>query len=295
MRSLLITGGTGYFGRAFARFALEHGVHRVCVYSRGEYAQAQMRGDMGNPEELRWMIGDVRDHERLTRAMRGCEWVVHAAALKRIEVGHYNPTELIKTNVLGTMNVAQAAGAPDDTSFPRPRKVVGLSTDKAWQPVSAYGYSKAMAETVLLGANREYAMPGHYLTGRGPIFAVTRYGNVAGSTGSVIPTWRAMQANGACSVPVTDPDCTRFWMTRQQACQLVWDTLTYMEGGELNIPILPAFRLGDLAEAMGLDYHVTGLGAHEKKHEGMDDGNTSDTAPRLTKNEISRLMEEDGL
>lgn len=271
-RSILITGGTGSFGRAFVRRLLDsHGPRRVIVLSRDEHKQAAMAQEFPDGR-MRFFVGDVRDRERVRRAFTDVDIVVHAAALKRIEVGHYNPQEMVKTNVLGAANVIEAA---QDAGV---GKVVALSTDKAWQPVSPYGQTKALAETLFLNANNTR---GH----AGPVYAVTRYGNVAGSNGSVIPKWRALVCAGK-PVPVTDPDCTRFWMTMDEAVNLVCGTIATMNGGELNIPSLPAYRLGDLAEAMGARMEITGLPCWEKKHEGMADGNTSDVARRMSVDEL---------
>lgn len=276
---LLITGGTGFFGRAFAKHALEWG-YTVCIYSRNEYNQFLMRQEFSDDPRLRWFIGDVRDRDRLRRAMEGCDRVVHAAALKRIEVGFYDPIEMVKTNVVGTMNVIEAAM---DAGV---GKVVFLSSDKAFEPVSAYGQSKAIAESLILAANN---MRGSI----GPLFAAVRYGNVANSTGSVIPVWRKMIAEGKTTVPVTDPNCTRFYMTVQQAVDLVQQTLIDMQGGELVIPdYLPAYRLGDLAEAMGVQMDVRGLPQHEKKAEGMRAGLTSDKARRMSVEELREALNE---
>lgn len=280
MRSgILITGGTGSFGRAFARYLLERGHQRICIYSRGEHTQAQLREELNDDARLRWFIGDVRDRERLRRAMEGCEIVVHAAALKRIEVGAYNPIEMIKTNVMGAVNVVEAA---HDVSVHR---VVALSTDKAWQPISPYGQTKALAESLFLQAN--------YARGAtGPRFAVTRYGNVWGSAGSVVPKWKALLA-ARRPITITDPDCTRFFMTMDQAVSLVARTIDNMHGGELVIPNdLPAYRLGDLLEAMRKEAghmfptKTNGLPPHEKLHEGMRDDLTSDKARRMTIREL---------
>ena len=275
---ILITGGSGFFGRAFTKYALQYELGTVCIYSRNEFNQFQMRQDFKDDERIRWLIGDVRDRDRLRRAMEGVDQVIHAAALKRIEVGAYNPTEMVKTNVVGTMNVIEAAM---DAGV---KKVVTLSSDKAYEPVSAYGHSKAMAESLTIAANNT--------TGSlGPLFAVTRYGNVAGSTGSVIPNWRKMIAEGKTTVPVTDPDCTRFWMSANDAAQLVVTAFLNMKGGDMFIPHwLPAFRISDLADAMGVAMQVNGLGGHEKKHESMDRGITSDTARRMTVDEIREAL-----
>ena len=269
--SILITGGTGSFGRAFASYALSRGVERVCVFSRGEHNQADMRASLGDDKRLRFFIGDVRDRDRLRRAMEGVTTVIHAAALKRIEVGYYDPIEMVKTNVGGAINVIEAA---TDAGVD---KVVALSTDKAYQPISAYGQTKALAESLFLAANETHR----------PKFSVTRYGNVAGSAGSVIPKWREiLEYDYDLPVPVTDPDCTRFWMTMDEAVRLVADTAETMKGGELVIPELPAYRLGDLAEAMNAKMDIQGLSSWEKPHEGMKDGLTSDSVRRMSVEEL---------
>lgn len=277
MRSVLVTGGTGFFGQGFVRAALEQGFGRVCVFSRGEYAQAQMRQAFGNDERLRWFVGDVRDRDRLRRAMEGVNVVVHAAALKRVEVGEYNAIEMVKTNVIGAQNVIEAA---HDAKV---HKVVALSTDKAFEPVNAYGASKLCAEKLFLGANHSRGLGG-------PLFAVTRYGNVAGSTGSVIPTWRARLAEGKM-VTVTDPECTRYWMTQKEAVDLVMNTVVRMPIEAPVVPDLPAYRLGDLAEAMGATYSVVGLGSGEKLHEGMAPNMTSDKARRMSVAELREALQ----
>ncbi len=293
MKSILITGATGFFGCAFIRRLLEGTEYsRICVFSRDEAKQANMRlafnddprlrGFVG--DRLRWFVGDVRDKDRLIRAMYGIDVVIHAAALKRIEVGAYNPEEMVKTNILGSMNVIDAArdaslGWP---AIAIPRRVIFLSTDKAYQPVSAYGQSKALAESLFLSANNTVGKIG-------PIFSVVRYGNVSNSTGSVIPRWREI-LKASDTVPVTDPDCTRFWMTANQAVDLVLNTIETMQGGELNIPTLPAYRLGDLAEAMGVKMKIIGLPAWEKKHESMEDGKCSNDARRMSVEELREAL-----
>ena len=273
--NILITGGTGSFGRAFAKRLLDIGAERICIFSRGEHTQAEMRAECDD-ERLRWFIGDVRDRDRLTRAFEEVDVVVHAAALKRIEVGFYNPTEMVKTNVLGAMNVIEAAMSAGVS------KVVALSTDKAYQPISPYGQTKALMESLMLAANN---IGGQW----GPRFAVTRYGNVAGSKGSVIPKWRELIKQGK-PVTVTDPGCTRFWMTMDEAMDLVLNTIREMPK-ELAIPTLPAFSILDLAIAMNTKMIVDGLPAWEKKHEGLSDGNTSDKAERLSVDDLRKKLE----
>jgi UDP-N-acetylglucosamine 4,6-dehydratase len=279
MKSVLITGGSGSFGQAFTeRLLKDPTIERIAILSRGEHAQAEMAGRL-NDKRLRFFIGDVRDRERLRRAFADIEVVVHAAALKRIEVGYYCPSEMVKTNVEGAMNVIEAAC---DAGI---KKVVALSTDKAYQPISPYGQSKALAETLVRNAYRSES---------GPRFAATRYGNVWKSKGSVVPRWLEILKTSD-TVDVTDPEVTRFFMRMSEAVDLVIDTIYTMRGGELNIPQLPAYRLGDLAEAMGAKMNIIGLPEYEKRHEGMCDGNTSDKARRMSVEELRGVLNEDGL
>ena len=262
----LITGGTGYFGQAFASHLLKNDkTGKVCIYSRGEFAQHQMRQKFNNDHRLRFFIGDVRDQPRLQLAMRDADVVVHAAALKRVEVGEYNPTEMVQTNIDGTRNVITTA-LNLHRDGKEPIEVVYLSTDKACSPLNCYGATKLVGEKMVLAANN--------IAGEaGPRFAVTRYGNVAGSTGSIIPTWRQMlryKKDGDRAVTVTDPQCTRYWMSLQEAVELVEWTIHNMTGGELVIPSLPAYTVGDLVTAMDVDIAInTGLNPGEKMHEEM--------------------------
>ena len=213
--------------------------------------------------------------------MHGVDVVVHAAALKRIEVGAYNPIEMSKTNIDGAVNVIEAAQDADV------KKVVFLSSDKAHHPVSAYGLSKAMAECLFIAANNT-------VPADGPRFAVTRYGNVWNSNGSVVPTWRRLIESGAKAVPVSSLDVTRFFMTIDEAVDLVLDTVAHMKGGELAIPTLPAYRLGDLVNAMGVRAIIKGLPSFEKKHEAMSEGNNSEYARRMTVDELREKLAEIG-
>jgi UDP-N-acetylglucosamine 4,6-dehydratase/5-epimerase len=272
--NVLITGGTGSFGRAFAKRLLKDGAERICIYSRSEHVQAEMREALDD-KRLRWFIGDVRDRDRLRRAFEGIDTVIHAAALKRIEVGFYNPIEMVKTNVLGATNVIEAAM---DAGV---EKVVALSTDKAYQPISPYGQTKALMESLVLSANNTSG-------GDGPRFSVTRYGNVAGSKGSVIPKWRAeIEKKGM--VTVTDPNCTRFWMTMNEAVDLVLDTIEKMPD-KIAIPSLPGFQLRDLAEALGTHMITRGLPRWEKMHESLTDELSSDKAPRMSVSDLQEAL-----
>lgn len=289
LRSVLITGGTGFLGRALVcRLLTMPEAERICIYSRDEAKQAAMRAQIADPHErLHWFIGDVRDQPRLRRAMSGIDVVIHAAALKRVEVGEYNPAEMVKTNVLGTMNVIDAAFDAAPGQAQRPRHVVYVSSDKACQPLNAYGASKLMGEKLILASNN--------VRGReGPIFSAVRYGNVAGSTGSVIPTWRARQQSNEM-ITITDPDATRFWMRIDEAVDLVLSVAESENGGKLYVPELPAYRLGDLAEAMDIRMPIkfTGLQKGEKLHERMlEDGPTSEEVRRMTINEIRMGLEK---
>lgn len=254
---VLLTGGTGYLSRALTKHLLQlPETSGVRIYSRGEAAQARMASEI-HDERMRYLVGDVRDRDRLERAMEGVDCVIHTAALKRVEVGERDPSEMIKTNVLGTMNAIEAARAAGVT------RMVVLSSDKACAPLNAYGASKLMAEKLALAAAQEST--------KGPTIAVTRYGNVAGSTGSVIPIWREAIAHGR-KLRLTSPSASRFWMTVEEACDLVIAALHYRYAGCLLVPSLPAYHLRDLIEAMcprALDYEITGLGMGEKEHEEM--------------------------
>ena len=275
--NVLITGGTGFLGRHLVRALLERGAQRVCCYSRGEHAQAAMREEFNDDQRLRWLIGDVRDKDRLRRAMDGVQTVIHAAALKRIEVGAYCPDEMIRTNVDGASNVVDVAWEAGVES------AVMVSTDKAYRPVSPYGLSKALAESLFLAANEMFGA-------HGPNYSVVRFGNIWGSTGSVVPRWRALIAAGAKVVPVTDPDCTRFFQRIDEAVDLI---LSAVHTRALHIPDwLPAYRLGDLADAMGVEMDVQGLPAWEKKSEGLRDGLTSDAARRMTLAELQAVCSQ---
>lgn len=278
MASWLVTGSTGTFGRAFVKYVLANtDIQRIVCVSRNEHTQHDMAEELNHDSRLRMLIGDVRDQPRLKRAMEGVEVVVHAAALKRIEIGHRQPIEMIKTNIMGAINVVEAS---QDANV---KKVVALSSDKSVSPVSPYGLSKAMSDALFLNANNT-------VRSDGPKYAIVKYGNIAGSNGSVIPKWRKMIAAGATKVPVTDPDATRYYMRIEEAVELVNNTIETMIGGEVAIPNLPAYRLGDLAEAMGVEMDIIGLPSWEKLAETMGNGDSSETARRMTVSELREAL-----
>lgn len=256
--SILITGGTGSFGKALIRRLLDDiGPKRIVIYSRDELKQWEVRQQFGDDPRLRWFIGDVRDLPRLQRAMHQVDYVVHAAALKQVDTGEYNPFEFVKTNVLGSQNVVEAS---IDAGV---KKVVALSTDKASSPINLYGATKLTADKIFILGN-------HYAAAYETRFAVVRYGNVTGSRGSIIPKFRALHAAGE-SLPITDFRCTRFLITLPEAVQMVLDTFELMQGGELVVPHIPSHMVTDLAQAIapGAKMHDIGLRPGEKLHEEM--------------------------
>ena len=256
--SILITGGTGSFGKAFLSRVLEaHNPARVAVYSRDELKQYEMRQTYGDDPRIRFFIGDIRDRERLEMAMHGVDYVVHAAALKQVDTAEYNPMEYVKTNILGSENVMLAA---IDAGV---KKVVALSTDKASSPVNLYGATKLTADKLFISGN-------HYSYARGTKFAVVRYGNVMGSRGSVIPFFRTLAERGE-PLPITDLRMTRFWITLPQAVEFVIDSFEATDGGELYVPRIPSMHVTDLAKAIspGAELLEVGIRPGEKLHEEM--------------------------
>lgn len=260
MDSILVTGGAGSWGKVFARRVLDGAldVNRLVVYSRDEWKHSEMAEEFAHDPRLRFFIGDVRDPERLRLAMRGVDFVVHAAALKQVPAAEYNPMEVVKTNILGAQNVVTAAM---DAGV---RRVVALSTDKAVNPVNLYGATKLAAEKVFIASNN--------LVGSLPTrFCVVRYGNVLGSRGSVIPYFAKLLANGPCELPVTHPEMTRFWMTLDEAASLVLRALNTARGGEIFVPKLPSARIVDIAKALDPDagLRFVGIRPGEKVHETL--------------------------
>jgi UDP-N-acetylglucosamine 4,6-dehydratase len=257
-KSILITGGTGSFGKKFIKNLLaRYKPRRVIVFSRDELKQFEMQQVFNDPA-MRYFIGDVRDAERLKQAMRGVDLVVHAAALKQVPAAEYNPMECIKTNIHGAENVINAAIYNDVA------RVIALSTDKAANPINLYGATKLVSDKLFVAANN--------IAGGHPIrFSVVRYGNVVGSRGSVVPFFRKLIAEGASEIPITDPRMTRFWISLQDGVELVFKSFERMHGGEIFVPKIPSARMTDLARAMAPDLpqKVIGIRPGEKLHEIM--------------------------
>jgi UDP-N-acetylglucosamine 4,6-dehydratase len=259
-KSILVTGGTGSFGKAFIRHVLKHyKPRRLAVFSRDELKQWEMAAEF--PIEnfrVRYLIGDVRDAARLDMAMRGVDYVIHAAALKQVPTAEYNPFECIHTNVIGAENIVQAALRN------KVQRVIALSTDKAANPINLYGASKLASDKIFVAGNN--------LSGTTDIlFAVVRYGNVIGSRGSVVPLFRDLIAKGADSLPLTDERMTRFWITLNQGVEFVLSCLGLTRGGEIFVPKIPSMRMVDLAKAMApqIPHKIVGIRPGEKLHEVM--------------------------
>lgn len=259
-QSILITGGTGSFGKAFTRYLLENTkIQRIVIYSRDEYKQFLMQEEFKHAKErLRFFIGDVRDRNRLIRALNKIDILVHAAALKHVALMEYNPIEAIKTNINGAENIIEAAL---DCNV---AKVVALSTDKAVNPVNLYGATKLVSDKLFVSANA-------YAGSSKTCFSVVRYGNVAGSRGSIIPFFRSLISAGAEELPITDTRMTRFWISLDQGVQLVMKAIRQSQGGEIYVSKIPSFKVIDLATAMAPHLHLSEVGMRpgEKLHEAM--------------------------
>jgi len=255
-RSILITGGTGSFGKEFVKHVLaNHDVKRLVVFSRDELKQFEMQNEIDS-DVLRYFIGDVRDQSRLERAFAGIDTVIHAAAMKQVVAAEYNPMECIKTNVLGAENIINAAinmGV---------ERVVALSTDKAVNPINLYGASKLCSDKLFVAAN--------YLSaGTGPKFCVVRYGNVVGSRGSVVPFFKGLRHTG--KLPITDERMTRFWITLEEGIKFVENCWNMTQGGEVFVPKIPSMKITDMATALApeCEQEVVGIRPGEKLHEIM--------------------------
>lgn len=262
-KTILVTGGTGSFGKCFAKYVLTHyQPKKIIIYSRDEFKQFLMQEEFkeyNQNNQLRFFIGDVRDKNRLQRAMVGVDYVIHAAALKQVPACEYNPSEAIKTNIHGAQNVIDAA--LDSGTV---KKVVALSTDKAVNPVNLYGGTKLVSDKLFIAANA-------YAGANDINFSIVRYGNVAGSRGSIIPLFRSIIQNGGDELPITDLRMTRFWISLTQGVELVIKALEEATGGETFISKIPSFKVTDLAEAMCPNCKMKEIGIRpgEKLHEIM--------------------------
>jgi len=260
-KTILITGGTGSFGNHFVDYILKnYQPKKIIIYSRDEYKQFVMANKYKEYEDfLRFFIGDVRDKERLKRALKNVDYVVHAAAMKQVPACEYNPIEAVKTNINGAMNVVDAVLDSDSV-----KRVVALSTDKAVNPVNLYGGTKLVSDKLFIAANS-------YVGNRDLSFSVVRYGNVAGSRGSVIPFFKNIINNGGKELPITDYQMTRFWIDLGQGVELVIKALKESKGGETFISKIPSFKITDLAQAMlpGCGMPEVGIREGEKLHEVM--------------------------
>lgn len=257
-KSILISGGTGSFGKKYVKTILErYKPKRLIIFSRDELKQYEMQQQFNGPE-MRYFLGDVRDQERLCTAMRDVDYVIHAAALKQVPAAEYNPMECIKTNIHGAENVIHAALANNV------QKVIALSTDKAASPLNLYGATKLASDKLFIAANN---MAGGHPTR----FSVVRYGNVAGSRGSVVPFFQELIDDGCDHLPITDKRMTRFWITLQQGVDFVLDNFIRMYGGEIFVPKIPTMHISDLAKAMAPDLpiKIVGIRPGEKLHEIM--------------------------
>ncbi|MDP1835636.1 MAG: UDP-N-acetylglucosamine 4,6-dehydratase (inverting) [Chlamydiales bacterium] len=267
-KTVLITGGTGSFGRTLASYLLSNDLcAKVIIFSRDEWKQWEMRNSapIFDHPNIRYFLGDVRDLQRLSRALKGVDIVIHAAALKQVPAAEYNPSEFIKTNVMGAMNVIEAAVEREC------EKVIALSTDKACNPVNLYGATKLCSDKLFVAGNAYSGAKGT------PRLSVVRYGNVLASRGSIVPFWQKLVAEGAQSIPITDERMTRFWITISQTVQFVVQILDQMRGGEIFVPKIASMRLVDLAEAIapGIPHNICGIRPGEKIHEtliGVEDG-----------------------
>lgn len=257
-KSILITGGTGSFGRRFITHVLaNYQPKKIIIYSRDELKQFEMQ-QVYDHKCMRYFLGDVRDKHRLISAMRDVDYVIHAAALKQVPAAEYNPNECIKTNINGAQNVIDAAIEANV------KRVIALSTDKAANPVNLYGATKLASDKLFVAANN--------ISGaKGPRFAVVRYGNVVGSRGSVVPFYRRLLKNGCKALPLTHEEMTRFWITLDDGVDFVIKDFERMQGGEIFVPKIPSIRITDLIEAMSgsKEYELVGIRPGEKLHEVM--------------------------
>lgn len=256
-KTVLLTGGTGSLGQSLVKYLLQFDIEKIIVFSRDEYKQVQMKREIEDPcHKVRYFLGDVRDRSRLYRAFDGVDYVIHTAALKHVDAGEYNPIEFINTNILGAQNIIDAAIDRDV------KKILGVSSDKAVNPISLYGATKLCADKLFVAANS-------YSGKFGPKFSVIRYGNFIGSRGSVIPYWLELKKNGCDTIPITNPDMTRYWITLPDAAVRAIEALNDMLGGEIYVPKMECRKLIDVANEVypGAKFEIVGIRRGEKIHE----------------------------
>ena len=259
-KTILITGGTGSFGQLFTKLVLKnYNPKKIVIYSRDELKQSVMANEFIDTENVRFLIGDVRDYDRLSLAMSNIDFVVHAAALKQVPIAEYNPMECIKTNINGAENVVRAS------IFNNVQKVIALSTDKAANPINLYGASKLASDKIFIAGN---SLAGYNYPTK---FSVVRYGNVIGSRGSVVPQFRTLIEQKVSHLPITDNRMTRFWLSLEEGVEFVFSSFERMHGGEIFIPKIPSILITDLAKAMAPDlkHKIIGIRPGEKIHEIM--------------------------
>ena len=257
-KNILITGGTGSFGKKYTKILLEkYRPNKIIIYSRDELKQYEMSQDY-NDKCMRYFIGDVRDADRLKKATRDVDFIIHAAALKHVPIAEYNPMECIKTNIYGAQNVIDAA-LENGVS-----KIIALSTDKAANPVNLYGATKLASDKLFVAAN-------NLVGNQDTRFSVVRYGNVIGSRGSVVPYFQKLINEGSTFLPITDEKMTRFLITLEDGVNFVLKNFERMQGGEIFVPKIPSMRMVDLADAMApnLEREIIGIRPGEKLHEIM--------------------------
>jgi len=271
-KTILITGGTGFLGRNLAREMLKYGPASIRLFSRDEVKHYKMKNEFpGKEAQMRSFVGDIRDYERLKRATRGCDIIVHAAALKRVDMIEYNVDEAIKTNIIGTMNIVRAAFENEV------EKVVFVSSDKACSPINTYGACKFVGERIFIESNFSKGLTK-------PTFFCVRYGNVIESTGSVIPFFIEKIRRGE-SIPLTSPEMTRFFITPKQAVETIFNAIKYGDGGEIFVPKLPSFKMIDLVDYLknkyeqgigGIGTEIVGIRPGEKIHEVLINSSEAD-------------------
>jgi UDP-N-acetylglucosamine 4,6-dehydratase len=266
-KTVLITGGTGSIGRSLIRKLLKTEARRIIIFSRDELKQYELRLKYDSDPRFRWFLGDIRDIDRLKIAFHDVDYVIHAAALKQVDAGEYNPIEFIKTNIYGSQNIIEASINSGV------QKVIALSTDKASSPINLYGATKLTADKLFISAN-------NYSFSYGTRFSVVRYGNVMGSRGSVIPFFRKLAEQGR-PIPITDKRMTRFWISIDSACNFILESFLLMQGGELYVPKIPSMKIIDLAMAVSPESEIIEIGIRpgEKLHEEMI---SSDDSRRTT-------------